>query len=54
MNGIEIEKLIAIFAAAIAQTEGAAPFRVVSFKRSARNAPAWNIRGRDDYLSGKL
>ena len=49
-------ELVAIFAAAIAQTKGAgAPsFRVVSYRKTGQNAPVWNIRGRNDYLSGKL
>ena len=49
-------ELIAIFAAAIAYTTGAAAssFRVVSFKESNVGAPIWNVRGRNDYLSGKL
>ena len=47
-------ELIAVFAAAIAQATGNSEFRVVSYRRSGQAAPVWNIRGRNDYLSGKL
>ena len=48
--------LIAVFAAAIAQIEGASasPFRIVSYVRSGQTSPVWNLRGRSEYLSGKL
>lgn len=50
------QELIAVFAAAIAEFEcaGARPFRVVSFKRTGQTSPVWNLRGRSDYLYGKL
>ena len=53
---IPVGELIAIFAAAIAQTTGAgaSSFRVVSYRKTGQNTPAWNVRGRNDYLSGKL
>jgi hypothetical protein len=49
-------ELIAVFAAAIAQFEGAdaKPFRVVSYRRTSQTSPVWNLRGRSEYLSGKL
>ena len=51
-----IGELIAVFAAAIAQFEGAdaKPFRVVSYRRTNQTSPVWNLRGRSEYLSGKL
>ena len=50
------ETLIAVFAAAIAQYAGMdeKAFRVVSYRRGNNNVPVWNLRGRNDYLSGKL
>ena len=49
-------ELVAVLAAAIACATGAdaASFRVVSYKRTRINAPVWNARGRNDYLSAKL
>ena len=49
-------ELVAIFAAVIAYSTGAAPssFRVVSYKKAGAAAPIWNARARNDYLSGKL
>lgn len=49
-------ELIAVFTAAIMCMTGAgAPaFRVTSFRRTGRNSPVWNARGRDEYISGKL
>jgi hypothetical protein len=50
------QELAAVIAAAVAAFlgDGAAPFRVVSFRRTGQTAPAWNLRGREEYLSGKL
>ena len=49
-------ELVAIFAAAITQLRGAGTpkFRVVAYRKTGQNSPVWNIRGRNDYLSGKL
>ena len=48
-------ELIAVLTAAISQFTGdaAGSFRVVSYKRTGRSSPIWNLRGRDEYLSGK-
>lgn len=48
-------ELIAVFTAAITQFTGnaAGSFRVVSYRRTGRSSPAWNLRGRDEYLTGK-
>jgi hypothetical protein len=45
-----------VFAAAIAALTGesVSQLRIVSFRKTGQTAPAWNLRGRNDYLSGKL
>jgi sodium pump decarboxylase gamma subunit len=49
-------ELIAVFAAAISAISGAAAgaIRIASYKKTGQTAPAWNLRGRNEYLSGKL
>jgi len=49
-------ELIAVFIAAIIQATGGAVStpRIVSFRKTGQNAPVWNLRGRNEYLSGKL
>jgi Na+-transporting methylmalonyl-CoA/oxaloacetate decarboxylase gamma subunit len=53
---VENDALVAIFAAAIARsTDGdARQFRIVSYKKTGQRAPVWNLRGRNEYLSGKI
>ena len=48
--------LIAIITAAIAMatSDRGTPFKVVSFRKTGRTAPAWNIMGRQEYLAGKF
>ena len=55
-DSISASGLIAIFAAAIAQSTGAeaSSFRVVTYRKTGQNAPVWNISGRSEYLAGKL
>ena len=49
-------ELVAVFAAAIASmsSDGAAPFRIVSYRKTAQTATVWNLAGRQEYISGKF
>ena len=49
-------ELAAVFAAAISAMTGedASTLRVVSYRKTGQTAPVWNVKGRYDYLAGKL
>ena len=49
-------ELIAVFAAAIAAMTGrsASDIRVCAYRKTGQTAPIWNVKGRHDYISGKL
>ena len=49
-------ELAAVFAAAIAAMTGedASTLQVVSYRKTGQTAPVWNVKGRYDYLAGKL
>lgn len=47
-------ELMAAIMAAISVVMGQAGFRLRSIRRTGRKTPAWNLSGRDEYLSTRL
>ena len=55
-NNIDDGELVAVLTAAIAaiSADDGLPFRIVSYRKTTKGAPAWNLMGRQEYLSEKL
>ena len=49
-------ELVAVLAAAIAAATDSdvSGIKVVSYRKTGQTAPIWNVKGRYDYLAGKL